>query len=208
MGLIAKKTDGPAWLAAYAKIRCDSYVMLASLLGQQPSETLLKVIQNLQWDEPIPERLDRAVKALRQASHEYLLGDLEDEYTKLFVGLGCGEIVPYASWYREKMIQSSPLASLRSDLILLGIVRQADSHESEDHAGALCECMALISKKPNEMDYAMQAKFFKQHVAPWMASFFKDLESAKSAQFYRKVGIFGSRFLESEIEYFKYGQGT
>jgi len=208
MESITKNTDGPAWFAPYAKIRADSYVMLASLLGQPPSESLLKVLQNLQWDEPIPERVDRALRALRQASHDYPLSALEDEYGKLFVGLGCGEMVPYASWYREKMIQSSPLASLRSDLILLGIVRQADSHESEDHAGALCECMALISQKPNEIDHATQTKFFQQHVAPWMTTFFKDLESAKSARFYRTVGIFGSRFLESEIEYLKYGGGA
>ncbi len=198
-----KTTGGPAWFAPYAKIRTESYVMLASLLGQRPSENLLKVLQNLHWDEPIPEGIDRSLRALREASREFSLGALEEEYDKLFVGLGCGEMVPYASWYREKKIQSSTLASLRSDLILLDLVRQADSRESEDHAGVLCECMALVSREPNEVDHATQANFFQRHVAPWMTTFFKDLESAKSARFYRTVGIFGSRFLESEIEYLK-----
>jgi TorA maturation chaperone TorD len=198
-----KITGGPAWFASHARIRTDSYVMLASLLGQPPSENLLKVLQNLQWDDRIPEELDRALRAVREASHDYPLSALKDEYNKLFVGLGSGEIVPYASWYREKKIQSSPLASLRSDLIHLGIVRQEDNHDSEDHAAALCECMALISQKPNKIDRATQAKFFQQHVAPWMTTFFKDLESAKSARFYRTVGTFGRRFLESEIEYLK-----
>jgi TorA maturation chaperone TorD len=178
-------------------------VILASLLGQPPSENLLKVLRNLQWEGPIPERLDRALRALCQASHDYPLSALEEEYNKLFVGLGAGEMVPYASWYREKRIQSSPLVSLRSDLILLGIVRQASSHESEDHASALCECMALISRGPNEIDHVTQAKFFQQHVASWMTTFFRDLESAKSARFYWTVGRFGRHFLESEIEYFK-----
>jgi TorA maturation chaperone TorD len=204
----AKITWGPAWFASYAKIRTDSYVMLASLLGQPPSENLLKVLQNLQWDECIPEGLDRSLRTLRQASRDYPLGALENEYSKLFVGLGCGELVPYASWYSEKMIQSTPLASLRSDLIHLGIVRREDNHDSEDHAGALCECMALISQKPNKIDRATQAKFFQQHVAPWMTTFFKDLESAKSARFYQAVGLFGSRFLESEIEYLKCDGGA
>jgi len=203
-----KNTEGPAGFASYAKIRADSYVMLASLLGHPPSENLLKVLQNLHWDGPIPEGLDHALMALRQASHEYPLSALEDEYNKLFVGLGCGEMVPYASWYREKMIQSLPLACLRSDLMLLGIVRQTDSHESEDHAGALCECMALISREPNETDRTTQAKFFKQHIAPWMTTFFEDLESAKSARFYRAVGALGRCFLESETEYFKLDGGS
>ncbi len=205
MESIMKSPDGPAWFAPYAKIRTDSYVMLSSLLGQPPSENLLEVLRNLQWDESIPERVDRALRRLRQASHDYPLSALEDEYNKLFVSLGCGEMVPYASWYMEKKIQSTPLASLRSDLILLGIVRQTDSHESEDHAGALCECMALISRKSNEADRATQVKFFQQHVAPWMTTFFKDLESAKGARFYRTVGQFGRRFLESEAEYLEIG---
>jgi len=203
MESITKSPDGSAWFAPYAKIRTDSYVVLASLLGQPPSGNLLKILQNLQWDGSVPEGLDRALRALRQAGHDYPLSALAEEYNKLFVGLGSGEMVPYASWYREKRIQSSTLGSLRSDLILLGIVRQADSHESEDHVGALCECMALITRNPKERDHATQARFFQRHIAPWMTTFFKDLGSAKSAQFYRTVGLFGSRFLESEIEYLK-----
>jgi len=203
-----KGTDGPAWFAPYSKIRTDSYVILACLMEQVPSENLLKILQSLQWDESIPEGIDGALRALRQASRDYPLSALEDEYGKLFVGLGCGEMVPYASWYMERKIQSTPLASLRSDLILLGIVRQANSLESEDHAGALCECMALISRQPNEIPPAGQAKFFQQHIAPWMPAFFRDLESAKNARFYRNVGVFGRRFLESEIEYLKRDGGA
>ncbi len=197
------KDTGRAWSAPYAKIRTDVYVILASLLGQRPSENLLKVLQKLRWDKSIPEGVDSALRALRQASHEYPLSALEEEYDKLFVGLGSGELVPYASWYREKKIQSSPLAFLRSDLFHLGIMKQAESRESEDHAAALCECMALISGPSNEIPLAAQAKFFQQHIAPWIMTFFKDLESAKSARFYRTVGGFGRRFLQAEIEYLK-----
>ncbi len=205
---MTKKPRGPTWFSPYAKVRADVYTMLASLLGQPPSDNLLKVLQDLQWDEGIPEGLDRSLEALRQASHDYPLGAMREEYDKLFVGLGSGEIVPYASWYAEKMIQSAPLASLRSDLILFGIVRQPDSRESEDHASALCECMALISREPNEKNRVAQAKFFQQHLAPWMLNFFKDLDSAKSARFYRKVALLGRRFLESEVEYFKWHGGA
>jgi len=196
-----KTMDAPGWFAAHATVRTDSYVMLASLLGQTPSEELLNILRNLHWDEALPETLDHALGALRQAAHDYPLAALEDEFNKLFVGMGSGEMVPYASWYRGKMIQSSPLASLRSDLIELGIVRQTGCHESEDHAGALCEIMAIISQKSNDIPYAAQARFFHRHIAPWMMTFFKDLQSAKSADFYRTVGLFGSCFLETESEY-------
>ena len=203
-----KKMDAPGWFAAHAAIRTDGYVMLASLLGRMPSEELLDMLRNLHWDETLPETLRHALVALRQAACDHPLAALEDEFNKLFVGLGSGEMVPYASWYREQKIQSSSLASLRSDLLDLGIVRQMGCRESEDHAGALCEIMAIISQRANDIPPAAQAKFFHRHIAPWMMTFLRDLRSAKSAEFYRTVGLFGSCFLEIESEYLNQGANT
>ena len=208
MEAVINNIAAPAWLNFYATVRSDSYVMLASLLVQPPSEDLLNILQSLQWDEDLPEKVDEALAALRQASRDYSLAAIQDEFNKLFVGLGSGEIVPYASWYRERAIQSFPLAALRTDLIRLSILRQSESHESEDHAGALCEIMALIAQNLNDVPYATQAGFFQQHIASWMMAFFSDLRLAKSARFYRVVGLFGSRFLEAENEYLKYGANT
>ncbi len=200
---LRKCVEEPSWFAPYESIRADAYVLLASLLGQPPSKRLVDVLKEMRWVEPLPRRLDHALRALRRAVTDYSIRDLEDEYNRLFVGLGCGEMVPYASWYKEKTIQSSPLVPLRSDLVRLGIVRQADTSESEDHASALCECMALISQDSNEVPRAVQARFFGEHIAPWMSMFFEDLQLAKSARFYRTVGLLGCRFLESELEYLK-----
>jgi TorA maturation chaperone TorD len=201
MESVTENRNAPAGFAPYADIRTDGYVVLASLLGQPPSEDLRAILQNLQWDEAIPEQLDRALAALCQAGHDYPLAAMRGEFDRLFVGLGCGEMIPYASWYRGKRIQSLPLVSLRSDLVRLGIVRQSDNHEPEDHAAALCEVMAIISRKSNGCSYRTQASFFQEHVASWMGSFFGDLQSAKSAGFYRTVGLFGSCFLEFEGRY-------
>ncbi len=151
--------------------------------------------------KPVPEELDQALQGLRQAGCTCPLAALVEEYDQLFVGLGCGQMVPYASWYKDKRIQSMPLVSLRSDLIRLGIVRQRECHESEDHAAALCEIMALISRKAMDLTLAAQADFFQEHIAWWLPTFFKDLQSAKGAEFYRKVGLFGSCFMEFEGEY-------
>jgi TorA maturation chaperone TorD len=115
--------------------------------------------------------------------------------------MGCGEMVPYASWYRKRVIQAAPLASLRADLMRLGIVKQPGSYESEDHAGALCEVMALLSAATKGISPAVQAEFFERHVGSWMIGFFEDLRSAKNIGFYRAVASFGSRFLEVESEY-------
>ena len=185
-------------------IRTDSYVMLGSLLGHPPSESLLNILQNLSWDDGLPESIEGALQVLHQASFDYTLQTLQHEFNRLFVGLGSGEVVPYASWYREKKIQSYALAALRSDLVRLGIVRQQESYESEDHAGSLCEIMALITLKREGASRARQAIFFQKHVSSWMTTFFNDLRSAKDAQFYRIVGIFGSQFLKYEMEYLKH----
>jgi len=201
MESVTNNRDAPAGFAPYEGIRTDGYVVLASLLGQQPSEDLRAILQNLQWDEAIPEQLDHALRALRQAAHDYPIAAMKEEFDRLFVGLGCGEMIPYSSWYREKMIQSMPLVSLRSDLVRLGIVKQSGSHETEDHAAALCEVMAIISQNSNGCSYGTQTDFFQQHIASWMGSFFKDLQSAKSAGFYRTVGLFGLSFLELEGRY-------
>ena len=47
-------TEAPTGLDPFANIRTDCYVLLASLLGQPPSEELRNILQNLQWDEAIP----------------------------------------------------------------------------------------------------------------------------------------------------------
>ena len=192
-------TEG--WFAPYGAIRTDCYVMLASLLAQAPSETMIGILRHLQWDEAIPGKLDRTLRQIRQAACESDRAEIEAEFNRLFVGLGWGEMVPYASWYRERMIQASPLAFLRADLMRLGIVRQPDSYESEDHAGALCEAMALLSREVGGVPHAAQADFFKKHVASWMMRFFEDLRLAKNAEFYQVVASFGGCFLESESEY-------
>ena len=199
-------TEG--WFAPYVAIRTDCHAMLASLLGQAPSETMIGILQHLQWDEAIPGKLDRALREIRQAACEITRSGIESEFNRLFVGMGCGEMVPYASWYRERMIQSSPLASLRADLMRLGIVRQPDSYESEDHVAALCEVMVLLSREVGGVSHASQAEFFNKHIASWVMRFFKDLRSANGADFYQSVASFGGCFLEVESEYLNVDVGT
>lgn len=205
MESVMKDIEAPAWFIPYADIRTDSYIILAVLLGKPPSDDVMEVLRDVQWNETVTEKINKALKALSQAGRDVSVQSVKEEFNRLFVGLGCGEMVPYASWYREKKIQSRTLALLRKDLIDLGIVRQAENHESEDHVGALCEIMALIAQDSRSIPYVVQAKFFHQHIDSWMTAFFRDLQNAKSASFYRMVGLFGSSFLAAEREYLKEG---
>ncbi len=198
-----KNSSVLGWFDSHGAIRTDGYVILASLLRSSPSEEVMKILQTLAWSEALPEDLRSALEALRHAGRTYRLDAVESEFNSLFVGPGSGETVPCASWYREKKIQARPLASLRTDLMALGIVRRTEGSEYEDHAAALCEIMALISHNPGNEPFHVQAKFFQRHIAPWMIRFFEDLQSARNADFYRVVGLFGARFLEYEEQFLK-----
>ena len=190
--------DSSQRLCAYALLRKEAYAVLAALLSRRPSRTILTILRTLQWDPAVPEPLARTLETLRTTGSRYPLNDVRAEFDRLFVGLGCGELVPYASWYRDKESQSLQLLHLRSDLVRFGVQRQKSGRESDDHAGSLCEAMALICRRPQDFPRATQPSFFQNHMAPWMALFFKDLKTAKSAAFYKAVGLFGLSFLEHE----------
>jgi len=199
---ISDSLNQPDWYTPYANMRTDGYVLLAALLNRPPDGELIKLIINIHWDEDIQETMQQQLVSLKQACNRCNKEEIAAEFHRLFVGLGRGELVPYASWYREKMIQSATLAAIRSDLRQLGIIRRSDTHESEDHAGALCEIMALVSLEADAaIPHKDQASFFNKHISPWMPAFFRDMETASDVEFYRAVGAFGSSFLQAEDEY-------
>ena len=129
-------------------------------------------------------------------------GVLGDEYLALFIGLGRGEVVPYGSWYMTGFLMEQPLARLRSDLAELGIERQEGVREPEDHAAALCDAMALLISGDDPAPVALQSRFFARHMEPWMGKFFRDLQQAPSARFYRAVGQLGEQFMDVETRAF------
>lgn len=203
----AQNIHRPAWHEPHARIRTDAYVLLAALLMAAPSENLIEIIRNLRWDDDVQENLRLALCSINRASSACPRESITAEFRRLFVGLGSGEMVPYGSWYREKKIQSKPLAAIRTDIGRLGIVRKSGACESEDHAGALCEIMALLSDPENGIPDTEQAAFFENHIIPWMLDFFKDLQLVENTQFYRTVGDFGHCFLDGEREYLRFAEG-
>ena len=70
--------------------------------------------------------------------------ELAHEYHALFIGLGRSELLPYGSVYLTGFLQEKPRADLRQDLARLGLETTDETHEPEDHAGALCEVMGLM----------------------------------------------------------------
>jgi TorA maturation chaperone TorD len=178
-------------------VREDLYALLAHLLIQPPTEDLIRQLADLSWDAGISPALSASLDTLREIAAACSPGTVELEFEDLFIGLGRGEVMPYASWYAEKLLMGASLVRLRGDLAKMQISRQAMVSEPEDHAAALCETMALMIRSP-KISPEQQTAFFFKHIHPWMNRFFKDLQQASSARFYRTVGRLGEHFLRVE----------
>ncbi|HHH43599.1 MAG TPA: molecular chaperone TorD [Gammaproteobacteria bacterium] len=183
--------------------RADLYRLLGNLLAAPPQQATLDVVQQL--SVPVcgeaSAGLEQALRSLRDAAGAATPGKLEEEYFALFIGLGRGELCPYASWYRTGYLMEQPLAMLRSDLKRLGFVRREGVGEPEDHAAALCEVMAMIISE-TVLSCGDQQEFFERHLRPWLPQFFADLGQAEHADFYRSVGSAGQAFMNIEQQYF------
>jgi len=181
------------------QVRAHTYSLLGALLATSPRRELLDVLAAV---DPPPQAEGAFAVAWRQLAIAAgrVDGDaLGQEYQDLFIGVGRGEVVPYGSWYMTGFLMDKPLALLRGDLAALGFERQENVKEPEDHAAALSETMAMLVAEGHDLD--AQRKFFQAHMGPWMPTFFRDLQGAPSAGFYRAVGQFGEQFIEFESGY-------
>jgi len=124
------------------------------------------------------------------------------EYFELFTGLGQNVLLPYASHYLTGSLYGRPLAGLRETFQLLGIERTGGHSEPEDHAAILCEIMAGLVGGDIAGPAGVDREFFEEHLAPWVRRFFVDLENAKSADLYARVGSLGRTFVDIETEAF------
>jgi TorA maturation chaperone TorD len=183
------------------RARAQIYQLLGVLLGNPPSDELLRGLASLEGDATTIGSASKNIAALAERTS---LKDAEKEYNSLFVGLGRGELLPYASYYLTGFLNEKPLADLRSDLMARGIKANEDVKEPEDHIGTLCEIMAgiITGEFPCDSDLNSQKAFFDAHLAKWAALFFSDLEKAQAAIFYTPVGTLGSAFMAVEAEGF------
>jgi len=182
-------------------LRAHVYSLLAALLTGPPSAELLRLLDRIEDQQEFDTEMAQAWRMIKEAGGRTSAALLDDEYHGLFIGLGRGELVPYGSWYQAGSVMDQPLARLRSDLAVLGIHRRSDVRETEDHAAALCETMAIICSHPAEVKLETQKAFFSDHLKGWMDRFFKDMQQASAARFYRAVGRLGEAFLDLEKTY-------
>lgn len=186
------------FIADASALRSDTYLILARLLRETLDAELLDQLAHCDADTESGSALGQAWSDLADSCRNAEVESLDREFHALFIGLGRGEVLPYSSWYMSGFLLDKPLANLREDLNRLGIERDDSVTESEDHAAALFEAMALLLDPEEGVDQAEQKQFFDRHLRPWIGQFFTDLQGAKNADFYRSVAKLGEAFIEFE----------
>jgi len=196
-GTTSPSSESPVQIPEEEQMRAEFYGMLARILVAPPDAALLDALARLSGDD---SELGAAVRDLAHRAGATTARAVAREYHDLFIGLGRGELLPYASYYLTGFLHEKPLADLRGALAKLGIERVATIKEPEDHVAALCEVMAglITGAFGPPASIEKQRTFFDTFIVPWAPRFFHDLEAGQSAALYAAVGRVGRLFIHIE----------
>ena len=184
------------------RLRADLYNFLGLMLAEPPDQLLLEQAAGLSGDD---SELGQAIGALARVAKVSKPAAVEREFNALFIGLGRGELLPYASYYLTGFLNEKPLAQLCSDMAARSITRAANVYEPEDNIASLMEMMAgmIVGRFGPPAPLSDQREFWSRHVGPWAGHFFTDLEAAKNSVLYASIGSVGRVFMEIEKEGFR-----
>jgi TorA maturation chaperone TorD len=136
-------------------------------------------------------------------------GGLDDrsiarEYDTLFGGVGKPEVYLFGSHYLSGFLNERPLVKLRTDLAGLGLERQGDMTDTEDHIAYLCEVMRYLIAGDDAAvaNLTRQSEFFAAHLQPWLGSLCDTIGSHPKAKFYAAVAAFTAAFALVEAQGF------
>jgi TorA maturation chaperone TorD len=172
--------------------RARLFALIGRLLSEAPDAALLQALTTLSGDA---SPLGRAYAGLADAASRTSAEAIEREFFTLFIGVGRGEVLPYASYYLTGFLHERPLAELRGTLAAIGVQRSPGVPEPEDHMAFVCEVYAGLIEGRYSGD---PAEFFTRHLKPWAGRLFADLEAGENANFYRAVGALGRTAIDIE----------
>jgi TorA maturation chaperone TorD len=185
--------------------RAEVYGLLSALYYAPPAAELLSQLRVAVTEAPAPGGfLEEPWRELIAMARVMSDADIAQEYDDLFGGVGKPEVYLYGSHYLSGFLNEKPLADLRTDLAALGLTRDEQMPETEDHMAYLCEVMRfLIAGDDVEVsNLAQQQAFFSVHVQPWATQLCDTLADHPKARFYATLAAFTRAFVSVEAQGF------
>ncbi|MDP3082067.1 MAG: molecular chaperone TorD family protein [Rubrivivax sp.] len=185
--------------------RAELYGLLSRLWLAPPDAELLAQFGVAVTQAPeAGGHLEAPWSALVAALRATTLEAAAAEHQALFHGIGKPEVFAYGSFYLAGFLNEKPLAVLRDDLRALGLTRDAESLETEDHVAYILEVMRyLIAGDEVEIcNLEQQRRFFRAHVQSWVGDLCSAVEAQPRAQVWRALASFTGAFVQVETQAF------
>jgi TorA maturation chaperone TorD len=185
--------------------RAELYGLLARLWLAAPDAALLQQFSVAVTQAP-------ECGALLEAPWQALVGALRSttleaagaEHLALFHGVGKPEIFAFASFHLSGFLNEKPLAALRSDLAALGLTRDPNALETEDHIAYLFEVMRYLIAGDDvaACNLEQQRRFFRSHLQPWVGQLCDTVAAHPRALTYAALASFTREFMAVETQAF------
>lgn len=185
--------------------RAEVYGLLAQLFYAPPPPGLLEAIRAAPTEAPASGGfLEEPWRQLVGAAREAPDSAAAEEYAALFGGVGRPELYLFGSHYLAGFLNEKPLARLRTDLAALGLDRDEQMPETEDHISYLCEVMRYLIAGDDVAvaNLARQSEFFAAHVQPWAPQMCDAIAAHPKAKFYAALAAFTKAFIDVEAQGF------
>ena len=185
--------------------RAELYGLLARLWLAPPDAALLAQFQVAVTQAP-------EAGALLEAPWQALVGVLRAttpqaaaaEHEALFLGVGKPEVFAYGSYYLTGFLNEKPLAALRSDLAALGLARDAQALETEDHIAYGFEVMRYLIAGDDVAvcNLEQQRRYFRTHLQPWVERLCDTVAAHPRALVWRALADFTRVYMQIETQGF------
>jgi len=185
--------------------RAELYGLLASLWLAPPDAALLQQFKVAVTQAPQPGgHLEAPWGDLVAAMRATTVEAAAAEHEALFGGVGRPEVFAYASYHLAGHLNEQPLATLRADLAALGLGRDGERLETEDHVAFVFEVMRFLIAGDDAAvcNLEQQRRFFRTHLQPWVGALCTATAAHPRAQVWRAVAGFTQAFVDVETQGF------
>lgn len=185
--------------------RSELYGLLALLYYAQPATELIAQLRAAATETPAAGAfLEEPWRALVGVAREMTDQAIQSEYDTLFGGIGKPEVYLYGSHFLSGFLNEKPLARLRTELAQLGLARDENMSETEDHFAYLCEVMRYLIAGDDVAvaNLTRQQEFFASHMQPWVLMMCDDLQKHPKARFYAALAELTRAFMGVEAQGF------